>query len=444
MTLRIKILCITIALMSGLGIFLLHVQWVFVFMLPLILFNLGSRREVAASVKILGVCLAIIIITASGMPIAKSVIKNIINPPEWDFLSFWINGRIAILGQDFYDPRNYHAVAQFLNVSNDFKREILDVGFWYPPFSILLFAPLGLFDVRFASIIWYVLNLSALGLGIYLLWKTFFSDDGLVGLIFTCSLVLMVRSILSTAEFGQTNYLVLLFLTLFWKDRTLLRGGIWMGLCIFIKPFMAILLVYAWLRKYWRPSIVAIMFLAVASGITAMIYGPEIFFKYFVSNPMSKMPGSVYTEWINQSLSAVLARAAHLDPEKMLPIANPMYLAISAIVFCIAGLLCFRFSRKNDDWSMVLMVSTSLMIYPATLDHYSLLLIVPLFAFWAHRKEIRWEWKLVLPCYIIVIGLINFQRGDFSFWANVLIWLIAAGMGLGLKKNIFNNKIPIG
>lgn len=434
------------AVLVGFGLWFIHAHtwWMFIGLVPVLLLCLHYRYKVPAGIWLIAVCSMIALIIACGLPIAKTVIKNIIDPPEWDFLSFWINGRAALLGKDFYDPRNFHAVAQFLTVSNDFKREILDVGFWYPPPSILLFAPLGLFNIHAASMIWYILNLSALGAAVFLLWRTFFIDQGRTGLIYACGLVLLVRSIFSTAQFGQTNYLLLLFLTLFWKDRVLSRGGIWLGLCVLIKPFMAILLVYALLRKHWRPLIAAVIFLIVLSIFTAKIYGPGIYLSYFVSNPMSKFPGSVYTEWINQSLSAVLARAAHLNPDEVSPIANPLYLLLSAIMACVAGIFSFRFAKKDDDWAIILLLSTALIIYPASLEHYTVLLIVPLFAIWAYRKEIRWELKLVIPLFVIVIGLIYFQNGHYSIWANLLIWLVAAEAGTALKKPAHIYDISIG
>ncbi len=82
---------------------------------------------------------------------------------EWDFLCFWLWGRAGARGANFYDPAASAWMAEGLELSPEFQRQIVDVGFWYPPPTMLLFAPFGALPVRAALLLWYALQWFWLG-----------------------------------------------------------------------------------------------------------------------------------------------------------------------------------------------------------------------------------------------------------------------------------------
>jgi hypothetical protein len=80
----------------------------------------------------------------SLLKITGEVYENYHQPREWDFLGFWLNGKVASAGENFYHPENYQNVVLPYNLNDEFRAEIIEVGFWYPPFTMFLFFPLGL------------------------------------------------------------------------------------------------------------------------------------------------------------------------------------------------------------------------------------------------------------------------------------------------------------
>ena len=119
-------------------------------------------------------------ILLSSWSLLLKIFHNIAQPPEWDFLYFWLPGKVAAQGLNFYEPEHARQLAQALfTPSSDFTREILDTGFWYPSPSIFLFLPLGWFDVHTALSIWSVFHLTVLVASIFWLWKIFLKDANL-------------------------------------------------------------------------------------------------------------------------------------------------------------------------------------------------------------------------------------------------------------------------
>src|SRR6266498_5175483 len=87
-----------------------------------------------------------------------SVALTYLNIPQWDFLCLYLFGKVGISGSNFYDPavfaQFFHEL-QLRDITNDvYVREIVNVGFWYPPSSMFIFLPLGLFTVKTGYIIW--------------------------------------------------------------------------------------------------------------------------------------------------------------------------------------------------------------------------------------------------------------------------------------------------
>src|SRR6185369_5902886 len=106
---------------------------------------------------------------------ARVMALNLRVPTEWDFLTYWFGARVAARGLNFYDPAIYQS--QPLPIAHPtygFVTEILQVGYAYPPTSMLLMLPLGWFEYSTAFAIWYAVTTLALGTAIAILWRMFF------------------------------------------------------------------------------------------------------------------------------------------------------------------------------------------------------------------------------------------------------------------------------
>jgi len=77
---------------------------------------------------------------------------------EWDFLAFYLYGKLGASGLDFYEPANIADLFSNLKIpfeiSKEFLEDVIDVGFNYPPVSMILFAPFAYLDIETANILW--------------------------------------------------------------------------------------------------------------------------------------------------------------------------------------------------------------------------------------------------------------------------------------------------
>src|SRR6185437_4805930 len=161
------------------------------------------------------VLLGVVIVAFGALCMARAR-SNVADPPRWDVQAFWLFGKVAVVGDDFYRPESFHAVADSLraagepvSTAGDFNRELLDVGFPYPPMTMLLFAPLGLLGLHAAALLWYLVIIASTVAVIGVLWHRLFEPHGRWELAFTTAMVLTLRATYSTYAFGQAGCRVL-------------------------------------------------------------------------------------------------------------------------------------------------------------------------------------------------------------------------------------------
>jgi hypothetical protein len=439
-----KILIILVATILTFIIFLLITQsikipelnnnfWLSILLLPVVLTCFHYRQKLSSQqISVLtGIMLGgILLISLSIILVMKA---NIANPPEWDFLGFWLNGKVAAQGLNFYQPEYARQLVQPFNPSTEFTTEIIDVGFWYPPPSIFIFLPLGWFDIHTAYLLWYVGHSIILFADIFLLWKIFLAESKLIGLLFIAFLLLALNA-KSTIAFGQTNFLLLLMLILFWRDRNLSRGGIWLALGILVKPFLGGAFLYLLLRRKWRIITTTVIALSAISLLTLGVFGSETFFSYFKPSHYASLPKFIYTEITNQSLLATVLRLTKYDLSNTSPITHPIFVAIAIIITGITIWLVSRLDKRHNDLALALVIVLSLLIYPVSQMFYCIILIVPVLLLWKYSLQIQLKIWSVVAIFTLEYVMVNYSYGNYIFYANMLNWLILAGISFRLSQ----------
>ncbi|MEW6402214.1 MAG: hypothetical protein AB1649_10470 [Chloroflexota bacterium] len=144
-------------------------EWLPVILMPVLMLNMYYLQRSNASIRAayFGFCLAVVAIF--GFNFIRTMYSSAQTPPVWDFHCFWVYGRVASQGLNFYLPENLHAVGESLNTDETFIREVLDVGPMYPPMTMFLFSPFGALEFRSAAIAWYLLQGIVLALDIFLM-----------------------------------------------------------------------------------------------------------------------------------------------------------------------------------------------------------------------------------------------------------------------------------
>ncbi len=407
--------------------------WLSILLLPVVLTCFHYRQKLSSQQvsMLIGIMVGgILLISLSIISVMKA---NIANPPEWDFLGFWLNGKVAVQGLNFYQPDYARQLAIPFHPSSEFTKEIIDVGFWYPPPSIFIFLPLGWFDIHTAYLLWYLGHSITLLADIFLLWKIFLGESKFIGLLFTAVLLLTINA-KSTIDFGQTNFLLLLMFLLFWRDRNLTRGGIWLALGIIVKPLLGGAFLYLLLRKKWRIIITVIITLSAISFLTMGVFGTETFFSYFNPSHYASLPKFIYTEISNQSLLATILRFTKYDLSNTSPITNPIFVVIATIITGITIWLVIRLDKRQNDLALSLIIVLSLLVYPVTQMFYCIILIVPVLLLWKYRLQTQLKIWILVAIVTLEYVMVNYSYGNYTFYADLLTWLILAGISFRLSQ----------
>lgn len=357
------------------------------------------------------------------LEIAHAIQFNLTRPKDWDFLGFWVIARAAFLGLDFYVPENLQSISLPFPPAPEFIEEVLNIGAQYPPPMMLLLLPLGAFEYFVSYSIWYCVCGALLLLITYLLRKTFFQEQALwSSLLFCLGMLLCLRSTLSTFSFGQTNFLVLLSLVLFWLYRDRSWGGWSLAVGACVKPIVGLVLLYPLIKFHWRTLLGFISASIAVYGVTAVIFGPGLCLEYFTLDIPSRMPRDVYTQGVNQSLLATVLRLTGDNYPLLTPIYHPLFLALAFALGAATTWVVYSSRQKHSDHALSLVILLALLIYPATWEHYTISLILPLLYLWKNREKIFLGETLSLIFLVLVYALIAYRNGKFAFLGIALPW----------------------
>jgi hypothetical protein len=362
----------------------------------------------------------------------KGEIYRINQPRVWDFTAFFVYGKVAAAGYNFYLPENFHTVFNTLNLPfqnselTDFIESLVNVGFPYPPPTMLYFLLLGYLTYSNALFLWSVLIVLVLFYDIYLAYKHFFIANKINGLLLVSILFLIYPMVKFNNICSQTNGLVLLYLFLMKRYSESKFAGILLALAFFTKPFMLILGLYFLLTKKWKPIIYFIASASILSGISILTFGFDTFISYFLNNSAQRIPAWQFSEDVNQSLHAVLLRANLISLDK-----PHIYLFISAVLI-ITTIVFSRLliKKKLDNYVWALLLLVGLLVYPGTLSYYGVVLLFIVFQFFNKEETLGLDYRICIP----VIGIL-FYLGFISVFASICFLLAVV-----LIKSIYDIK----
>jgi hypothetical protein len=81
---------------------------------------------------------------------------------------------------------------------------------------------------------------------------------------------------------------------------------------------------------------------------------------------------------------------------------------------------------------MALTIILGLLLFPKTLSHYSLLLLVPMFLIWRERDLLPGKHWTAIVILTAIQLMIHIQSGGVTFGAFLLAFIAVAGVGLML------------
>jgi hypothetical protein len=349
-----------------------------------------------------------------------SAFNRINNPQVWDFTCYFLWGKVAALGYNFYLPENSQIVLKTLDIpfqSSDlggFMTEVVNVGFAYPPPTIFYFLPLGYFSYKTALTLWTLFNLIIVSGCLLLIYDQFFRKAKLNGVLLLGTLFFILGPCLSTISFSQTNFILLFLLLLMKKFENNPVNGLFLALAFFTKPYMIIFGLFYLFRSKWK----SILYCAVSAvgiiGMTLLVFGKEPIISYIVDNPSHRFPSLMFHEAINQSLHAVLLRNGIISLDSPL-----VFIIIASGVLILTLVYLFVLIKKRlYDHIWVVLLLVGLLLYPGTLYYYGTLLLFIIFQFFDEKKPLGFKQSLNIP----IIGIFFFLS-TISVFSTILFLL---------------------
>ena len=192
---------------------------------------------------------------------------------------------------------------------------------------------------------------------------------------------------------------------------------------------LVIFLLHPTIRRRWRVlawTAIGSLILAIAS---LAVLGPTTFFSYFTTHPVSRLPAWVYTERINQSLAAVVLRTSGQGMGNKSLLTQPLFVALALLLTAVTGYVVHR-ARHDSEWSLALVLVLALLLYPGTLAHYTVILLIPLLLVWNDRGNMwagAWGTAGLIS---LIYGLIALFQSNSTFAAMLMVWVVLAARTL--------------
>jgi len=390
----------------------------------LLLLALSKFKNLTKHWKSVAVGYVISLTIISSFWIVKQVIWNFKNPHDWDFLCFYLYGKVAASGLNFYIPSYYHDILNSLTLpftlSSDFINGAL-VFQYFPP-NIFYFLPLGFLNFNSAHIIWVITNGIFLVVDIYLVWKYFSGQIEIKTFLAVATLFFLLPGTQTAIYFEHYTFILMFPLLLAWKDRDLPRSGIWLSIGIFTKPLLIILLIYPLIRRQWKTILAIFLTSSIIILLNITVFGYNEFVTFLNHNPNSYLPNDDYIEWENQSLLATILRLTNYNFNYITPLMHPLFIILCMFFIIITLILVYRIDIQKSEWGFSLILLMSLIIYPGSLNSYSPL-IIPILTllFFQHKNNYFNKWITM----IVIASVYSIMKLN-PFASHIILWFTVA------------------
>jgi alpha-1,2-mannosyltransferase len=268
-------------------------------------------------------------------------VNNPFRPPreQYDFRIYYLGSMALRMGLPLYDrdmspggpPSTLQRVAEEMHLPVETGR------YFYPPFYAYATLPLTYLSLPRAGQVWFYLNLVWVMLAAILLWRILarMGGDGISPLL-VAGVVLFSPAVNFSVYLGQVNMLVLCLILGSWllfEWGNPIPGGALLAVAVAIKVTPALLLLYFILNRQWR-----FVWGAVAMGGALLLFGPMLYYDYFVYAVPGMSQGYAYIA--DQSLNSFFARLVETSPallynDELRPLAGWALLARKAATLLV-------------------------------------------------------------------------------------------------------------
>ncbi|MBE7559354.1 hypothetical protein HS125_10540 [bacterium] len=141
--------------------------------------------------------------------------------------------------------------------------------------------------------------------------------------------------------------------------------------------------------------------LALLCGVVAILCGPATVVSFFSPGRYTHVPDWQYSEYVNQSLLAEIIRLTGPSPWGG-PATHPLFLVLGGLLFAVGAWAMARLPAERESLAQSLLLPLALLLYPGTLNHYSVLLLPVVFRLATGAGAAWGSWVLVGATYALM------------------------------------------
>ncbi|MEM7816633.1 MAG: glycosyltransferase family 87 protein, partial [Candidatus Aenigmatarchaeota archaeon] len=330
--------------------------------------------------------------------------------------------------RNYCDFRVYYATAKrFLDRADIYSRPDPNITpYKYSPFFAFLFSPLGLFSIKQAAIIFFIINFFSLILVFFLsktlLWKKNEIKASKEFFIYFLSLIFSLRFILQNIFSGQVAILMLLtvlFGLFFLERKNEILAGIFFSFSVMIKYTSFVFILYFLFKKKIKFFVSVLISSIVFMFLPAIWVGWEknlLFLKNwlpFISKESLDL-GSLYT-FKNQSIFSFFLRYFTKGHFYSIGLFN-LNIFLALFLACFFSFLIYYliifFNKKNifcDKINYALLFICMAIFNPNSWLHNYVFLLFPYILLISYLIKIKFKDKITL-----VFVLISFILGSWT------------------------------
>jgi hypothetical protein len=432
---------LTMAFLATLNLIHIHGNILFIILILLLCSSLYLIRNRKSEQIVLGMLAGVAsIVIAYYFYKSWSTFFDIV---EWDFLVFYIDGKATVDGLALYDPASFSNILSSIHlpftVSDSFTTAAIQTGVIYPPTTMLMLAPIGYLDVTTANIVWRIFVLSFLVIDMILIYRIFkINESKWFQILIIVALTLILPGSISTLGYSQTNFFLLFFILLIYKDPDNWKAGMFLALAVIIKPIPVVWGLYFLINRKWKPIFSFAITGIVVIFLTIMLVGINNFMTFFTSPPTSRIPRGSFIESINQSMNAVFSRISlQLGMDSLSGYMNWIVLFVSLILVILTCIASYKLAKTNLKASFLIFLPLSLLIFPGSLTHYVVQLLPLFFAMLMIKDKTS---LLLFTAFLLVLSVSTFTA-SFIILAVFILYAfldIPVFTKLAIKRELTN------
>jgi hypothetical protein len=356
--------------------------------------------------RLLTILLATVVVTLIPLlylNLLSSVLGDL-ERKDWggaDFTAYYTAARLIRAGTSPYDEAAFGAEAQSLGFRNDRP-------YIYPPLLAIGVTPLTLVPPRQAATVWFLLNVTLLGLSSIVVARTLGLETQKLAIVSLLLAALTFYPAVFSIFVGQANVLLLALVALAWygtRRRSDALAGVAIGAASLIKLFPFCLALYFLWKGWYRSFLSAVAAIVFLTGFSIAVVGLEPHLTYVESILPTQI---VKPHPLNQSLSSFLFRALEPAQQGDLLLWRLASLSASALVVLGTVLAIRRGSRQSavDDLEFGLVVVGALLVSTVSWIGTLTLLVIPYSALAKELLAERGQRNLILISLTAVLSFV--------------------------------------